>query len=125
MSDARRAPVGLMARGRRMWDDVTGAFDLSRAEVELLAEACRALDDVERLASLVRRARRDKDVTGELTCSRELRLQRTALGRLLAQLGIPDADDEAMLSPAQRQAQRAANTMWDNVRKLRQEADDA
>jgi hypothetical protein len=76
-----KPPTGLKPRGRGFWNDVTGAFDLAPVELQLLAEACRTADECERLAGDTN----PKAVT-------ELRLQRLLLGRLIAQLDIPESD---------------------------------
>ena len=49
-----RAPAGLSARGRRLWRAVAVDFDLSLSERELLTEACRCLDNCERLELALR-----------------------------------------------------------------------
>jgi len=47
------SPSGLAARGRAFWQQVTGEFDLDLAEVELLTEVARALDESEALHRVV------------------------------------------------------------------------
>ncbi len=42
----------------------------------------------------------------------ELRQHRLAPGRLLAQLGLPDADDASLKSPSHTRASKAAQTRW-------------
>jgi hypothetical protein len=42
----------------------------------------------------------------------ELRQHRLALGRLLAQLDLPDPEDAALRTPAQVRATKAAQTCW-------------
>jgi hypothetical protein len=81
VSEKPKPPSGLKARGAKFWTDVTGAFALSPPELLLLAEACRVADVTEALA----KSSDPKAIT-------ELRMQRLLLGRLIAQLDIPESD---------------------------------
>jgi len=42
----------------------------------------------------------------------ELRQHRLALGRLLAQMALPDVDDTTLKTPTQARASKAAQTRW-------------
>ena len=44
-----RPPQSLSAAGRRLWRGVVGAYELSPAEMELLRQACRTVDLLDRL----------------------------------------------------------------------------
>ena len=44
-----RVPESLGAAGRRLWRAVVGVYELSPAEVELLRQACRTVDVLDRL----------------------------------------------------------------------------
>lgn len=44
-------PAFLKYRGRKLWDDVTGEFDLNPAALAVLAEACRMADRLERFSA--------------------------------------------------------------------------
>jgi len=103
------APRGLGTRGRRFWRWAVREFDIGRAERELLAEVCRVLDTVDALQGQIAE---DGDVVGGKPhpAHVELRQQRLALGRLLAQLDIPD---EAIDSPTTTRARKAARSRWD------------
>jgi hypothetical protein len=75
------------------------AFALSGAERQLLTEICRTLDIVEALAE-----REDRPSLAEV------RQQRLALGRLLAQLEIPES--HVTERPVARRARQAAEKRW-------------
>ncbi len=121
MSDRQipRAPAHLRTRGRRLWRSIVEGFDLTQAEQDLLLEACRTLDIVESLEVALR------DQPALVTGSRgqpvahplgsELRSERQLLAKLIAQLGLPDADAEGGewdgLSASQR-ARKAAFSRW-------------
>jgi len=109
-------PADLGVRGRKFWHSTVAAFELSDVEQELLNECCRLLDECESLRAAV-----DADgttVTGSAGQTRvhpalgELRQHRLALGRLLAQMALPDADEERLLSPMQARGRKAARTRW-------------
>lgn len=112
------APTGLAARGLRFWRNVAGPFELEIDELELLTEICRQLDLVELLEStlaadgpLVEGSRgqtRLHPVVQALNAGRQL------LARQLAQLALPNSDDESIASPASAQARRAAQARWRN-----------
>jgi len=95
-----RVPKGLQARGRAFWKSVTSQFELSLDETELLVEVCRLLDQCERLAAVI--VEDGETVTGSTGQIRihpgigELRGSRLALGRLLAQLGLPGEDGSTL-----------------------------
>jgi hypothetical protein len=93
-----RPPTGLGKRGRAFHRTITAAYELSSGEVELLTEVCRTLDIVEDLAT--------KSDSRSLA---EVRAQRLALGRMLAQLAIPA---EAIESPKTLRARKAAESRW-------------
>lgn len=111
-----KAPPGLGARGRRFWRATLGDFELSDAEQEILAEACRTLDDLDRLAALV--TDHGSMVTGSQgqpvlnPALTEARGQRLALHRLVAALQLPDADDAPIPTAVQMRGKRAAQTRW-------------
>lgn len=118
MSDVKipKAPAGLGARGRKFWRSTLADFELSGAEQEILAEACRTLDDLDRLAGLV--AEHGSMVIGSQgqpvlnPALTEARGQRLALHRLVAALQLPDADDEPIPTAVQMRGKKAAQTRW-------------
>lgn len=102
-------------------------YEFGPAEVELLVEAARTLSTVEGLEKQVR-------VEGSIIegprggvkahpALVELRHQRATLGRLLAQLDLPDED--AVDSPATVRARKAANSRWTQHRQRMQAQDGA
>lgn len=116
-----KAPTGLGARGRRFWRSTLADFELSDAEQEILAEACRTLDDLDRLAGMV--AEHGSMVTGSQgqpvlnPALTEARGQRLALHRLVAALQLPDADDAPIPTAVQMRGKKAAQTRWRGHRK--------
>ena len=112
----RRSPAGLGARGARFWRASTGSFDFSEAEFHLLEEACRTLDDLDRLAEAVasdgamtRGSAGQPVVHPALT---EARGQRLALHRLLAALQLPDEDGATIPTSTSMRASTAARGRW-------------
>ena len=91
-------PAGFGVRGSGFWTKITTDYSMSPDEIEILTECCRTLDLVDRLDG-------DPDETRTLLSARAL------LGRLLAQLKIPDG----LSSPAKVRAQTAAATRWANA----------
>lgn len=113
---APATPKGLKVRGRGFWQRTVKAFDLSDLELELLAEVCRLLDEVDELrASVEAEGMTVKGSTGQLRVHPavgELRQHRLALGRLLAQLELPDEEGESLPSPTVARGRKAANRRW-------------
>jgi len=118
MTETPAPPAGLAPRGSAFWATVAGSYVLAVAEVELLTEVCRSLDDVEALHRTV--AAEGRTVAGSRGQPRahpalaELRATRVVLGRLLAQLELPDVDGESLPSPVQARGRRAARERWDH-----------
>ncbi len=109
-------PADLGARGRKFWRTTMAGFELSDVETELLVECARLLDECESLRNAV-----DEEgvtVAGSTGQPRvhpalgELRQHRLALGRLLAQLALPDVADDKLPSPAQVRGRKAAQSRW-------------
>ncbi len=109
-------PRGLATRGRSFWRRVTADYALDVAEAELLVEVCRALDECEALAAVVEeQGRTVAGSRGQIVAHpalAELRQTRLMLGRLLAQLELPDDDGASLPSPMQARGRRAAATRW-------------
>jgi P27 family predicted phage terminase small subunit len=108
-------------RGRRFWKRVVGEWECSPTELELLAEACRTLDELDALRRAV--AKQGATVAGSQGQPRahpalaELRQARGELRRLFDALGIPQplagaAPAEDVVSLTSRRAQRAARARW-------------
>ena len=49
-----KPPTGLKAPGRRLWVSVADRYVLTSAEVEMLGQACRTADELDRLERAVR-----------------------------------------------------------------------
>ena len=111
-----RAPAGLARRGRQFWTKTVAVYSLSDAELELLVEVCRALDQCEDLQAAI--ATEGITVAGSKGQSRvhpavaELRQVRLAVGRLIAQLALPDEEGESVPSPTTLRARNAAGARW-------------
>jgi hypothetical protein len=85
-------PRGLGTPGRRLWDAVTGDYDLDAPELALLEEACKIRDFI---ADLRRKVAEDGPIIDSPQGPRmhpaatECRQQALALGRLVGALGLP------------------------------------
>jgi len=95
---------------------------LSEVESELLHEACRLLDETDLLRAAIEAD--GATVTGSAGQTRvhpafgELRQQRAALARLLAQIQLPDVDGDVIPTAAQGKAAKAARSRWDRTARL-------
>lgn len=109
-------PRDLAARGRAFWRSTTAAFELSEVELQLLRECCRLLDECEHLRHSVEQDGTSvKGSTGQVRVHPalgELRQHRLALGRLLAQLDLPDEEGATLPTPLQARGRRAATNRW-------------
>ena len=115
-----RTPPGLAARGRRFWRDTVAEFDLSGAELHLLQEACRTLDQLDALAAAVERdgsmvlgSQGQPVIHPAIT---EARGQRLALHRLVSALALPDDDGQTTPSAVSSAARKAAQARWSRTR---------
>jgi hypothetical protein len=92
-----RTPTGLGLRGRRLWRHVVDAYEVSPDSREVLVEACRALDVIDRLEAEMRDApltvagSQGQQVAHPLL--HELRLWKQTAARLIGQLGLPTLDE--------------------------------
>lgn len=104
---------------------VTSEWECSATELELLAQACRTLDELDVLRRAV--AKEGATVAGSQGQRRahpalsELRLGRGELRRLLDALGIPQplagaAGGEGVVSLTSRRASKAATARWEKQR---------
>ena len=102
-------------RGRRLWRYVTDGYDPNPADVEVLVEACRALDEVDELHAVVARdgvtTSGSRGQTVLHPAMGELRQARAELRRLLEALGL-DAD-EGEAGATSRRASAAARKRWE------------
>lgn len=96
MSD-QDAPAELAVSGRRLWSAVTADYELEVHELLLLEQACRAADQLDRLAEeaagqpvTVTNVKGDRVTHPAIVESRQ---QGLALSRLLASLRLPSGDE--------------------------------
>jgi hypothetical protein len=82
----------------------------------LLAEVCHALDQIDALAAAVaEHGTMTKGSTGQLVVNPaipQLNATRALLARLLAQLSLPDEDDQAIPTSGTVQRRNAAKERW-------------
>lgn len=114
----RPAPAKLGKRGRRLWDAITGNYELRPDELELLADAVREADLIERMAEemqgqpLLVEGSYGQQVANPLLA--ELRQHRACVASLLKALKIPDEPDTAnrKSTAVTEAARKAANVRW-------------
>lgn len=117
------APDGLGEAGLALWQQVLGTFELAHAELALLRQACRTVDEVEAIGAAI--AAGPVVVPGSTGQPRvsglfaEARAHRLVLGKLLEQLALPDEGEDAGRTPNQERASKAANVRWDLERRRR------
>jgi uncharacterized protein YejL (UPF0352 family) len=112
-------PKDLGPAGRRLYRDVLRAWSLRVDEEQILHEACKILDVIERLdaematAPLVVRGSMGQPIVNSLIA--EARAQRQALANALGRLRLPDPDAEKDPGAMARtvRARRAALSRWD------------
>ena len=113
-----KLPAGLAAQGRKLWRDVVARYDLRADELQVLEQACRVRDTLDRLDAALMDA--PLTVPGSMGQLREhplvseARQQRAALARLLNQLALPDLEAGAPSRAQQRSAwgRDAARSRW-------------
>lgn len=119
-----KRPSKLRARARRLWDDVTGTYQLRPDELAILADACRELDVIDKLERDLDGA--DSMVTGSMgqpvvnPLLAEIRQHRSCAQRLLNSLKLPDDPGEQGAAVASgsssgsrsTQARDAAGARW-------------
>jgi hypothetical protein len=116
-SDDVRPPTGLKAPGKRLWASVAGPYVLTPAELEMLGQACRTADELDRLEKAVRALPEltSTGSTGQLKrhpLLEEVRRHRLLLERLTSALNLPDDDQEVGDRGSTRHARRAAQGRW-------------
>jgi hypothetical protein len=108
-----RPPTGLKASGWKLWLAVVGPYVLTPAELQMLAEACRTADELDRLERAVRSLAEltTTGSTGQLRphpLLEEVRRHRQLLERLTSALNLPDEDQEVGDRGSTKHARRAA-----------------
>lgn len=106
----KKAPAGLERAGRELWSSVLDEYELDVHEELLLLQACRCVDQLDRLAA--------EAAAGDVTVTNfkgdqvahpaivESRQQSLTLTRLLASLRLPAGDEAGR--PQRRGAARGA-----------------
>lgn len=128
MSEGRKpaVPTDLGTRGRRFWRETLGHWDLTKPELELLAEACRRMDRIDMYRALVdEQGLMVPGSMGQMVMHPALAQERAEVGlvsKLLGQLALPDEDGAAVATPLQARARKAAQSRWarDPYREARQ-----
>ena len=46
---SRKAPAGLKSKGKRLWQEVTGAYQLRSDELDVLEDVCREADLIDKI----------------------------------------------------------------------------
>jgi hypothetical protein len=103
-------------RGRAFHAAILAGFDLSGAELELLAEVCRSLDEIDALnAAVLRDGVTVEGSTGQTRVHPalgEVRQHRLALARLLGLLALPDEQGVTVTAGVSARAKAAAQARW-------------
>jgi hypothetical protein len=113
-----RVPANLQARGKNLWSDVVGTYQLRPDELLVLEDACREADLVARIEKELRGAPlMVKGSMGQQVASplvQELRQHRAVFARLMKQLDLPDPGDAEGAGSDSRssQAREAAAARW-------------
>jgi hypothetical protein len=100
-----------------VFGDGSFGYVLTAAEVEMLGQACRTCDELDRLEKAVR-SLPELTVQGSMGQPKshpllaEVRAHRLLLERLTTALCLPDEDQEVGLRPGQRHARTAAQGRW-------------
>lgn len=90
-----RKPNGLGEDASEFWDEVTGKYGLRPDELRVLRDVCKMMDTIERLEDEASTA--DLYLEGSMGQQvlngvfGELRQHKLSLGRLMAQLKLPDS----------------------------------
>ena len=118
---APKPPRGLRERGQDLWDSIAPpAYELKPDEIQLLIDACREADLVERLETeLAETGTTTRGSMGQEVASAqlsEIRQHRALLTTLLKALKIPDTAGTAARKSAvvSQQARSAARARWGN-----------
>jgi hypothetical protein len=115
--DDLKPPTGLKGPGRKLWTAVAGSYILTASEVEMLRQAARTADELDRLERAVR-ALPDLVTTGSTGQLKphpllaEVRAHRLLLERLTTALNLPDDSEEVGTRASSRHARKAAEGRW-------------
>ncbi len=116
------SPPDLGRRGAAFWRATVGVFALNESELRLLHECCRIIDELDLLRTaivadgVVTAGSQGQPVAHPALAAASS--HRALLGRLLAQLSLPYAEEESELrSPSQVRSATAAQTRWARSRR--------
>lgn len=112
-----KPPPGLKARGKRLWGDVAGTYELRVDELVLLGRACQVVDvvaamdkEIAKCPTLMVKGSTGQDVAHPLLAER--RQHEVLLSRLFRQLGLPEDDAEVTELRRSVQARRVSRERW-------------
>ena len=117
-AEATAEGLGLRARGAAFWVSTCTDYELSAAELELLAEVCRQLDLIDDLRAAVERdgvtVRLANGMTRPHGNLAELRQVQLAASRIVAMLALPNPETgEAVVQKlTTARAKSAAGKRW-------------
>lgn len=114
---ASRRRASTPSRGAQLRADVLAGWELEPHEVEVLAEACRALDTIDALAAVVAAdgptITTASGVVAVHPAIQETRLQEAIVARLLASLNLRGADGSpALLTGVQARSAAGNAARW-------------
>jgi hypothetical protein len=106
----------LSKRGAAFYKATIDQFSLSESELQLLAEACRLMDEIEILTSLLEADGltfvSSTGVVRSNPALGEARSHRIALARILAQLSLPDESGDVLATARQVRSSQASAKRW-------------
>jgi hypothetical protein len=117
------APTDLGGTGRQLWCSIVDAHELNPAELAVLHQAARTVDELDRMHAALAEA--EVIVTGSTGQQKahplfdQVRYHRAILARLVAALALPQEEEEVGLTPASRRAQKAVQSRWDQRDRVR------
>lgn len=114
-SIGRKAPAGLKAKGKRLWSEVTGAYQLRSDELDVLEDVCREADLIDKIEQELASA--DLMTTGSMgqmvvnPLIAEARQHRATKMSLWKRLALPDPA-ASEVPAASNQQRAAAQSRW-------------
>lgn len=114
-SIGRKAPAGLKAKGKRLWSEVTGAYQLRSDELDVLEDVCREADLIDKIEQELASA--DLMTTGSMgqivvnPLIAEARQHRATKMSLWKRLALPDPV-ASEVPAASNQQRAAAQSRW-------------
>lgn len=115
----RSAPAGVGPRALAFWGRTVEDFELTDAELELLAEVVLTMTEIDALRALLDDGLKVAGSVGQVRIHpgvNEIRQHRALLARLLAALALP-GEDVAPETQTTKDARSAANIRWEMTRR--------